>query len=160
MTTILPPIPRFVFTIFEPIALLGGALSPLFDISFVVNSQIPSTPVNTPVTATDKILALQLCNCYGLLLMIGIGVLYTTAEASVVRNYMIACAVADVGHIAATYHVMGYEDFADVGSWNGMAWGNIGVTAFLFVSRVLYLVGVFGKDRIPQVKGDLGKKRK
>ena len=38
--------------------------------------------------------------------MIGVGVLYTTREAKVVRNYLLACAIADVGHLYATYAVM------------------------------------------------------
>lgn len=107
MTSILPPIPRFVFTVFEPIALVAGYLSPLLDTTGFVNSQLPTTSVTkTSLTATNRILALQLGNLYGLLFMVGIGVLYTTTEVRVVRNYLLACAIADVGHLYATYAVM------------------------------------------------------
>ena len=107
MASILPPIPRFVFTIFEPIALAAGYLSPMLDTSGFVNSQLPPASVPTiSLTATDRILALQLGNVYGLLAMIGVGVLYATTEAKVVNNFVFACAIADVGHLYVTYAVM------------------------------------------------------
>ena len=107
MTSILPPIPRFVFTIFEPIALVAGYLSPMLDTTGFVNSQFPlaSGSILSP-TATDRILALQLGNVYGLLAMVAVGVLYATREAKVVRKFLLACAIADVGHLYVTYAVM------------------------------------------------------
>lgn len=72
--------------------------------------------------------ALQLGNIYLLLAMIGIAVLYTTSEARVVRNYVIALWLADIGHVAVTCYVMEYERMIDVANWNAMAWGNIGAT--------------------------------
>ena len=107
MASILPPIPRFVFTVFEPIALVAGYLSPMLDTSGFVNSQLPPASVTTiSPTATERILALQLGNVYGLLAMIGVGLLYATSEAKVVRNFLLACAIADVGHLYVTYLVM------------------------------------------------------
>lgn len=107
MASILPPIPRFVFTVFEPIALVAGYLSTMLDTSGFVNSQLPPASVTTiSPTATERILALQLGNVYGLLAMIGVGLLYATSEAKVVRNFLLACAIADVGHLYATYLVM------------------------------------------------------
>ena len=93
--------------IFEPIALVAGYLSPLLDTTGFVNSQLPATSVSTTSpTATNRILALQLGNVYGLLAMVGVGVLYTTTETKVVRNFLLACAIADVGHLYVTYAVM------------------------------------------------------
>ena len=107
MASILPPFPRFVFTIFEPIALVAGYLSPMLDTTGFVNSQLPATTIITiSPTATNRILALQLGNVYGLLAMVGVGVLYATTEAKVVRNFLIACAIADIGHLYVTYAVM------------------------------------------------------
>lgn len=80
--------------------------------------------------------------------MVGVGVLYATTEPQVVRNYVIALAVADIGHLVATASVVGYSHLFDVGSWNAMAWGNVGATAFLFVTRMAYLLGLFGEDRV------------
>ena len=38
--------------------------------------------------------------------MVGVGVLYGTTEAKVVRNFLLACAIADVGHLYVTYAIM------------------------------------------------------
>lgn len=125
---------------------VGGYIYPTFSPSKFAAAQLPSL-VPTPLTPTSRILTLQLGNVYGLLALIGVAVLYTTTEQRVVRNFVIACAIADVGHLAVTYHVMGHANYVDVGSWNSMAWGNIGVTAFLFVVRVGYLLGLFERKR-------------
>ncbi|KAI4277365.1 MAG: hypothetical protein LQ337_001806 [Flavoplaca oasis] len=147
MAAFLPPFPRLVFTILEPLACIGGYLAPILNTASFAAAQVPSiTP--TPLTSTTQILALQLGNCYGLLALICIGVLYSTKEPKVVRNYLIACAVADIGHIWVTYKVLGYANFVDVEGWNSLAWGNIGFTFFLFVTRVAYLAGLFGNARI------------
>jgi len=136
MASILPPFPCFIFTVFEPIALVAGYLSPLLDTTGFVNSQLPATSTTTiSPTATNRILALQLGNLYGLLAMVGVGVLYTTTEAEVVRNFLLACAIADMGHLYVTYAVMGYTGFMNVHEWNAMGWGNIGITLGLFFGQ-------------------------
>ncbi|KAI4143862.1 MAG: hypothetical protein L6R39_004417 [Caloplaca ligustica] len=147
MSTILPPIPRLIFTILEPLACFAGYLGSVLDTSSFAASQVPSNPL-TPLTPTTQVLALQLGNCYGLIALIAIGVLYSTNEPKVVRNYLVACAIADVGHLWVTYAVLGYADFVDVRGWNSLAWGNIGFTFFLFVMRIVYLLGIFGDDRV------------
>lgn len=118
MASILAPIPRFIFTVFEPLSLVAGFAVPILNPSYFVSLQVPSqAPSAVPynLTPTDRILALQLANTYGLLCMVGVGVLYATTEPKVVRNYLIACAIADVGHGWATGAVMGWEDFVNVG---------------------------------------------
>ncbi|KAL8655100.1 MAG: hypothetical protein Q9226_003176 [Calogaya cf. arnoldii] len=147
MSSLLPPFPRLVFTILEPLATIGGYLASIFGTATFAGAQVPNiTP--TLYTSTTQILTLQLGNCYGLIALIAIGVLYSTNEPKVLRNYLIACAIADVGHIWVTYHVLGYANFVDVRGWNSLAWGNIGFTFFLFVTRVAYLAGLLGNDRI------------
>lgn len=96
-------------------------------------------------------MAYQLGNLYSLLFLLGIAVLHTTTEPKVIRNYMIGLAIADVGHVYATYLGMGWNAFADVGAWNALTWGNIGATTFIFFNRLAYLVGLFGSTRAPKV---------
>ena len=127
---------------------LAGFVAPILNTRYFVSAQMPSRLPAIPLTATSQVLALQLGNVYGLVGMIGVGVLYSTSEAIVVRNYLIACAIADVGHLYAIYHVIGHANFVDVRGWNQMAWGNIGVTAFLLLVRLMYFWGVFGKDNV------------
>ena len=149
MASILPPIPRFMFTVFEPLSLIAGWLSPTFSTEYFVRSQIPSvtTAFTTTTWPTTRVLALQLGNVYGLLGLLGVGVLYQTTEPKVVRNFLLACAIGDVGHLYVTYMVM-EGPFWDIGRWNVMAWGNIGVTLMLLITRCLYLMGYLGKDKV------------
>lgn len=90
--------------------------------------------------------------------MIGVGVLYSTTEPKVVRNFLLACAIADIGHLYVTYIVMGQRDFFDVQGWNQMAWGNIGITAGLLAARLSYLLGAFGQDRVVKSTKEVVKK--
>ena len=93
-------------------------------------------------------LAMQLGNIYLLLAMIGVAVLYTSAEPKLIRNYVVALAIGDVGHVLITGWVLGLSRSLKVTEWNGMTWGNIGVTIFLFATRMAYLTGLFGSDRV------------
>jgi hypothetical protein len=96
------------------------------------------------IHATSVALAYQLANVYGLLAMVGVGVLHATTEPKVLRNYLVSLAIADIGHIYVTYLAMGWDLFFDVGAWNVLTWGNVGATGFLFVNRIMYFLGVFG----------------
>ena len=82
-------------------------------------------------TASDN----QSGNLYLLLSLLGLFILNTTTEPRVVHAYILALLIGDIGHVAASVYVMGYDATIDVGKWNDMAWGNIGVTIFLFFCR-------------------------
>lgn len=126
-----------------PNRLLGWA-APLVDLDSFIAGQTPKVAAPTSLHPSSVALAYQLGNVYLLLLLVGVGVCYTTSEPKVLRNYLIALAIADVGHIYATYVAMRWEAFVDVSSWNVLTWGNIGASGFLFVNRIAYLMGVFG----------------
>ncbi|CAG8982949.1 hypothetical protein HYALB_00003527 [Hymenoscyphus albidus] len=148
MTSILPPFPKFVLTVLEPISLVAGAVAPFISAEWFIAEQSPLTPVQ-PISANAATVAYQLGNIYLLLAMVGIAVLYTTTEAAVVRNYVIALWIADIGHVAITCYGIEYARLIDIASWNPMTWGNIAATVFLFMTRTGYLLGLFGTDRIP-----------
>jgi hypothetical protein len=92
------------------------------------------------------VMSYQIANIYGLVGLLAVGDIYGSSERHVVRNLITTLAVADIGHMYAMYAVIGLEAFLDVGSWSPVAWGSIGFTAFLFVNRVAYLLGVFGSE--------------
>ena len=84
-----------------------------------------------PVVSSEnsRLVAQQLGNAYGLLFLAAVAVLYTTNELKVVRNYLIALLIADIGHIALTciqLHRDGTLLLLD--EWNSMTWGNVAVT--------------------------------
>ncbi|OQE29635.1 hypothetical protein PENSTE_c002G09120 [Penicillium steckii] len=149
MPTILPPWPQLLFGVLEPISLVFGSLAPLHDLYGFIAGQTPHA--NPPVLHPSSVaLAYQLANLYSLLFLVGVGVLHTTTEPKVIRNYMIGLAIADVGHVYATYLGMGWDSFADIGAWNALTWGNIGATSFIFINRLAYLAGLFGPARAPK----------
>ncbi|RAL10619.1 uncharacterized protein BO97DRAFT_372421 [Aspergillus homomorphus CBS 101889] len=153
MPSILPPWPHLLFGILEPISLIAGALSPLLNLPGFITDQIPIDPshvVNPSPTTTNLqpqaiSLAYQLGNLYSLLALLGLGILTTSTEPKVIRNYFLALLVADVGHVYAAGWAMGWARFCDVAGWNALTWGNVAVTAFLGVNRVLFLLGWFGR---------------
>ncbi|KAI5922321.1 hypothetical protein F4810DRAFT_674377 [Camillea tinctor] len=157
MASQLPTFPRAIFTIVEPISLIAGCLGPFFSPDWFIANQIPLPAAADDAAATAaavagptdnaRLVALQLGNAYGLLFMVGVAVLYSTSELKVVRNYLIALWIADIGHVGLTCWLLGYGRTLDVGSWNAMTWGNIGATTFLCLTRTAYLLGFFGPDR-------------
>jgi hypothetical protein len=56
--------------------------------------------------------------------------------------------VGDIIHIYTTYYYLGEKVVMDVGNWNGMTWGNIGVTVALLFVRLAWLltVGIKGSS--------------
>ncbi|MCJ1285941.1 hypothetical protein MMC26_005283 [Xylographa opegraphella] len=149
MAATLPPFPRFIFAVLEPISLIAGWVAAYFDPVNFIADQIPSSSSEyaVPSSQSAQVVAMQLGNTYMLLALLGLFILNTTMDSHVVKVYIIALAVADIGHVAPTMCMLGWERSIAVQSWNKMAWGNIGATIFLFVTRVTYLLGLFGKDR-------------
>ena len=78
--------------------------------------------------------------------MLGLYVLNITSDVRVMRAYLVCLAIADIGHIAPTMWMLGWDNSINVANWNAMAWGNIGVTAFLFVNRLAYLLGFYNNN--------------
>ncbi|KJZ69616.1 hypothetical protein HIM_11004 [Hirsutella minnesotensis 3608] len=156
MASSLPTIPRVVFTIVEPLSLVAGFLGAVSDPAWFAAEQVPQQ-VPSAVTPNSLVLALQLGNLYLLMAFVGLAVLLTTSEVKVVRNYLVALWLGDIGHVAFSCHGLGAERLKRPSEWNAMAWGNIAMTLFLFVMRSAYLVGVFGPDK-PQPAGASSKK--
>ncbi|CAK7265225.1 hypothetical protein SEPCBS119000_001403 [Sporothrix epigloea] len=130
MASRLPTVPRLVFTVIEPISLIGGCLPALFATGWFLREQIAEAASSPVVAFPDQalVVAQQLGNAYGLLFMVGVAVLYTTTELQVVRNYLVALLIADIGHVGLTVASLGPSRFAAVGEWNAMTWGNVGFT--------------------------------
>lgn len=59
---------------------------------------------------------------------VAVAVLYTTTEAKVVKNYVVALWIVDITHIGVTAYGLGIERTLDVANWNSMTWGNVGIT--------------------------------
>jgi len=127
MASQLPTFPRIIFTIVEPLSLLGGAGGGIFQPAWFISQQIPS-PGAVESTEHSRLVAQQLGNCYFLLFLIAVGVLSSTSELKVVRSYLMGLWIADIGHVGLTAFGLGYHHTLAVGQWNAMTWGNIGIT--------------------------------
>lgn len=87
---------------------------------------------------------LQLGNIFILLAVVAV-ICCWTPNRDVTRWYLLALAVGDLGHIYAVYRGVGPEHFWNFAGWNDMTWGNVGVSAFLHLNRLLTVGGLFGK---------------
>ncbi|KAI9793591.1 MAG: hypothetical protein M1833_000736 [Piccolia ochrophora] len=160
MAAILPPIPKYVFAVFEPISLVAGFISAVSNPALFTSSQIPRASPETPLSPHGLMTVLQLGSLYLLMAFVAIAIFYTTTEVKVVRAYVFALLLGDIGHLGMTYYVLGFDQFADIRGWNAMAWGNIGITMGLFITRTSYLLGLLGKDTpVRQRQIPKGKKR-
>ncbi|KAF2397450.1 hypothetical protein EJ06DRAFT_457566, partial [Trichodelitschia bisporula] len=143
MASLLAPIPFLVFCVLEPISLVAGFLAPMLTPDYFISGQLDQKyPLGTD--ATSRLLAWQLGNCYLLLGLVGVFVLNTTRELSVVRAYIWALWLGDIGHVGLTLYALGWEKSLGFASWNPVTWGNIGITAVLFAVRTFFLAGFFG----------------
>ncbi|RDA93836.1 hypothetical protein CP533_6408 [Ophiocordyceps camponoti-saundersi (nom. inval.)] len=146
MAASLPPIPRVVFTVLEPLSLLAGFLGAVRDPMWFAAEQVPPA-ASSSMSPNAVVLALQLGNLYLLMSLVGVAVLYTTSELSVVRRYLFALWLGDIGHVIFSCRALGLDLLARPLEWNAMAWGNIAATVFLFGMRSAYFLGVFGPDK-------------
>lgn len=76
-------------------------------------------------------MAWQLGNLYLLMAFMGIGILYTTSEAKVVRAYLTALWLGDIGHVGFSAYALGMERLQRPQDWNAMTRGNVAFTVRL-----------------------------
>jgi hypothetical protein len=147
MASHLPALPRVVFTIIEPISLLGGFFGAALQPAWFAAQQIPNGAAPASMSDTSILLSLLTGNLYLLLFFIGVAVFVSTSEVKVVRAYLFALWLGDIGHVGISYLGIPEELRSNPAIWNATVWGNIGFTAFLFTMRTLYFLGLFGRDR-------------
>ncbi|KAK2591628.1 hypothetical protein QQS21_010670 [Conoideocrella luteorostrata] len=132
----------------EPVSLVAGFLGAVNDPAWFVAEQVPQKAVPAAtVTENSIVLAWQLGNVYLLMAFVGIFVLNSTSEVKVVRNYLWALWLGDIGHVAFTCYGLGKERMMNPWEWNSMAWGNVVFTVWLFSMRSAYFLGIFGQDK-------------
>lgn len=107
-------------------------------------AQVPwHTPATSEIEPQALALHLQLTNIFMLLALLAL-VCCWTSSAGVARRYLVAVAIADLGHIWVAYKTTGPEYFWNPAGWNDLTWGNVGVSIFLHVNRWLTVAGLFG----------------
>lgn len=143
---------------------VAGFIGAIWDPAWFVQEQIPQ---KLPVVVTENSLmvAWQLGNLYLLMAFLGVGILTTTSELKVVRAYLFALWLGDIGHVAFSCYGLGKERMMNPWDWNAMTIGNVAFTVrssgpncceihrgahyidsqvFLFAMRSAYFLGLFG----------------
>lgn len=127
---------------------MAGFLGAVKDPVWFVTEQVPHKAVSaTTVTENSIVLAWQLGNLYLLMAFMGLFVLNSASEVKVVRSYLWALWLGDIGHVAFSCYGLGKDRMMHPWEWNALAWGNIVFTAWLFSMRSAYFLGIFGPDK-------------
>ncbi|KAB8077156.1 hypothetical protein BDV29DRAFT_68453 [Aspergillus leporis] len=146
-----PAWPHFLFAVFEPLSCFGGYIYPLLDLHKFIVDETPNVPPPATIHPHSIVLAGQLGNIYAVLGFLSFLVLYNTNDPKVLHNYVLVYCFSDINHLYATYRGVGWDTLVNPWLWqNLLTWGNIGMTVFMFVNRVLYLLGVFGYAKAPK----------
>lgn len=141
--------PTLLFGFIEPGLLIWAYINFLRDPWACYLAQVPESDLSAMKVGSEnsfppqaRLLVRLLANVYLLLALLAVICIWTP-HRSVAIYYLLAVALADLGHIYATYIVWG-SAFWDLNQWNDMMWGNVGVSAFLHVNRLATVLGVFG----------------
>ncbi|KPI44015.1 40S ribosomal protein S4 [Cyphellophora attinorum] len=114
------------------------------------NAQDPTyTPTTLSLTkpmvpTAAALLTAQTANAYAVFALLALAFSWTTHARSV-KIYLLCVGFGDIGHMLATYKVLGGDVVFDpLGKWTVMVWGHLGIGMALNVVRWGTLVGVFG----------------
>ncbi|KAK3307202.1 uncharacterized protein B0T15DRAFT_510502 [Chaetomium strumarium] len=141
----LPTFPLLVFGIIEPLLLVWAYIIGMGNPHEYLAKQIPGgSPSTTSFSPQAEGVTLQLINVFLLLAPMAVICCFSSDPATV-KGYLFAVALADYGHMYATYRAVGEEVFFNTSLWNDMVWGGVAVNATLNVLRWLTLFGAFGR---------------
>ncbi|KAB8203013.1 hypothetical protein BDV34DRAFT_142486 [Aspergillus parasiticus] len=151
MSVEVPFWPHFLFRVFEPLSCFGGYIFPLLDLNKFIVDSTPNVPAPETIHPSSVVLAGQLGNIYAVLGLLSFLIHHNTTDPKVFRNYILAYVFSDINHLYATYRGVGWDTFVDPWAWqNLLTWGNIGMTVFMLVNRILFLLGVFGNAKVSE----------
>ncbi|KAK6524904.1 hypothetical protein TWF281_011800 [Arthrobotrys megalospora] len=156
---VMPTIPWIVFGFIEPAALAYACFVAFKDPHEYMRALGPTPDSYNPDDASIAAI-LSLGNVFLLIAAAQFLCCHVSSEPRVARAYIFCVALADYGHIWATYKGIGYDLLMNPLAWNDTTAGNIGASAVLNVLRIAYLLGLFGKDNENVGKKDVVKKVK
>ena len=142
MASALPTIPRYIFCIIEPVALILAFTITSVSPAYYVSGQSKLTsPLN--LAPSETILTYQTSNLFLLIAIIELYVFHSTNDIKVAHALLTALWWGDLGHLGVTTWCMGWATLRNVGEWSLVNWGNLAVPLFLFAMRSFYLFGIF-----------------
>lgn len=128
--------------LFSPIS-VAGFLGVLKDPAWFIAEQVQQ-PIPVAVSENSVVVAQQLGNMYLLGFFIAMSVFLTTSETKVIRAYLVALLLGDIGHIAFTCLALGKDRMLRPHEWNTMTCANVGfvVSCFGIVSVIIVAVPI------------------
>lgn len=106
--------------------------------AWFIAEQVPQTESAT-VNENSVVVAWQLGNLYLLMAFMGVAILNTTSEVKVVKGYLFALWLGDIGHVGLSAYALGLEKLMKPLEWNALAGGNIAFTVSPSCSRGWYI---------------------
>lgn len=140
MASTLTTIPRYVFCIIEPVALILAFTTTAVSPAYYVAGQSKLTPPAN-LAPSETILTYQMSNLFLLIAIIELYVFHSTNDINVAHALLTALWWGDLGHLGVTVWCMGWATLRNVGDWSLVNWGNLTIPLFLFVMRSFYLFG-------------------
>ncbi|KAL7418973.1 hypothetical protein Q5752_006657 [Cryptotrichosporon argae] len=148
----LPSAYYYFFWLVEPILTLAGAAYAIFLPTTYAAALLPSgverSTAGLGSTVRGQMVVCCLGSCFLLLALISFS-LFPTVRAlpaahqePVVRALLVPLAVADLVHIALTLLPLPLSLVLRPGQWTGPIYGNVAITACLFLARAAYLAGL------------------
>lgn len=95
------------------------------------------------MSENSVVVAQQLGNMYLLGFFIAMSVFLTTSETKVIRAYLVALLLGDIGHIAFTCLALGKERMLRPQEWNTMTCANVGFVVSFSTELLLSLLSRF-----------------
>ena len=158
------PLYAVLFLTLEPITALAGAYYAYFQPSYYLNETYPESPFNFLPDRLPPSIAIVLQQLSNLYLLFAIneaivlraassqspaapgwyrifGADRTRVDVKVWRAVLTGLLIADVGHLWSV-RSLGSSLYWDVGAWNAMAWGNVGVVYAGAAARCCFLLGL------------------
>lgn len=106
---------------------------------------VPENPITASEFPPQALgMTLQMANVLLLLALLALVACFSQ-DPFTVKTYLASVALADLGHIYGAYQAVGDEYFWNVGGWNSVVAGHVGISFVLHVFRLLTLAGVFGE---------------
>ncbi|KAL9082824.1 MAG: hypothetical protein Q9159_006155 [Coniocarpon cinnabarinum] len=169
-----------LFLSLEPLTALAGAYYAYFYPSSYLNLTFPGAPFNflpDRLPPSVDIVLKQLSNLYLLFAFNEFVVLRMAAQAHpgatkvatmwgmewrivdsrVWRAVLTGMLIADLGHLWSV-RSLGSAVYYDMGSWNKMAWGNVGIVYAGMLARICFLSGL-GVRKVEDINGGEKKRR-
>lgn len=140
-TSVVPGFYHFFFTWFDPIVSFSGAITDFVNQDFVVNSLVPKALRNEEsVNPNYKFIFQQAGGGMFAVAFLSGALLRATNDLKVWKYVQAAILIIDIAGLYSIWDALKSQDRLQLSTWRGEDWGCVGLTSFVTVLRVAFLV--------------------